>query len=85
MTATQCGCTCKMSVPAVSGFDVPGLRVCLSVCVWERVVAGSPSCVDVLCLSALVATEGEMYSLCVGLCRGAWLAGTSNKERVVSR
>ena len=30
------------------------------VCVWERVVAGSPSCVDVLCLSALVATDGEM-------------------------
>ena len=38
-----------------------GLRVRLkSVCVWERVVDGSPSCVDVLCLSALVATDGEM-------------------------
>ena len=31
-----------------------------SVCVWERVVAGSPSSVDGLCLSALVATDGEM-------------------------
>ena len=30
------------------------------VCVWESVVAGSPSCVDVVCLSALVATDGEM-------------------------
>ena len=44
------------SVHAVSGFDVSGLRVCLR----ERVVAGSPSCVDVLCLSALVATNGKM-------------------------
>ena len=32
----------------------------VSVCVGERVVAGSPSCVDVLRLSALVATDGEM-------------------------
>ena len=48
------------SVHAVSGFDVSGLGVCLSVCVRESVVAGSPSCVDVLCLSALVATDGKM-------------------------
>ena len=41
-------------------FEVPGLSVRLSVCVWGRVVAGSPSCVDVLRLSALVATHSKM-------------------------
>ena len=53
-----------------------------SVCVRERVVAGSQSCVDALGLSALVATDRKMYlpSLCDVLCRGAWLACTCNKE-----
>ena len=35
-------------VHAVSGFEVPGLRVRLRVFVSGRVVAGSPSCVDVV-------------------------------------
>ena len=49
------------SVHAVSGFEVPGLRVRLGVFVsGSRVVAGSPSWVDVLRLSALVATDGKL-------------------------
>ena len=52
-----------------------------SVSVCERVVAGSPSCVNVSGLFALVATD-EKCSLCDVLCRGARLACTRNKEWV---
>ena len=49
------------SVHAVSDFEVPGLRVRLGVSVsGVGVVAGSSLCVDVLRLSALVATDGKM-------------------------
>ena len=43
------------------------LRVRLSVGVWERVIAGSLSCVDVLRVSALVATDGKKCSLSRGV------------------
>ena len=36
-------------------------------CLWERVVTGSRSCVDVLRLSARVATEGRNV-VCVACC-----------------
>ena len=49
-----------------------------SVCVWERVTAGSLSCVDILRLSALV--ERGKCSLCDVLCRGVWLSCRCNKE-----
>ena len=39
----------------------------VSVCVWERVVAGSPACADVLGLSTLVATDGKDV-VCVTWC-----------------
>ena len=47
-------------VICVFHFDMCGLGVRLKVCVWEGVVVGRLSCVVVLRLSALVATDGKM-------------------------
>ena len=48
------------SVQSVCCFEVAGLGVRLGVVVSGAVVTGSQSCVDVLRLSALEATDGEM-------------------------